>query len=74
MRSLAAALLLVLGTTLPAAAQSATDQSDSPDAAQAADVTAPSPEVEVAGVQTSADDARQPGESEPFIVNDGFGD
>jgi hypothetical protein len=32
------------------------------------------PDVEIAGVQTSADDARQPGEAEPFIINDGFGD
>jgi hypothetical protein len=30
--------------------------------------------VEVAGVQTSSDDARDAGESEPFIINDGFGD
>ena len=30
--------------------------------------------IEVAGVQTSADDARQVGEAEPFIINDGFGD
>jgi hypothetical protein len=37
-------------------------------------VTPPSPEIQVAGVQVSADDARQPGETEPFIVNSGFGD
>ena len=30
--------------------------------------------IEVAGVQTSADDARQLGEADPFIINDGFGD
>lgn len=30
--------------------------------------------VEVAGVQTTADDARAPGEDEPYIVNTGFGD
>jgi len=32
------------------------------------------PPIEVAGVQTSADDARQAGEADPFIINDGFGD
>jgi hypothetical protein len=30
--------------------------------------------VEVAGVQTTASDARETGEDEPFIINDGFGD
>jgi hypothetical protein len=30
--------------------------------------------IEVAGVQTAADDARTPAEDEPFIVNTGFGD
>jgi hypothetical protein len=37
-------------------------------------ITAPSPAIEVAGVQASADDARQAGETEPFIINSGFGD
>jgi hypothetical protein len=37
------------------------------------DGQAPVAQPEVAGVQTSADDARQPGEDEPFIINDGFG-
>jgi hypothetical protein len=32
------------------------------------------PVIEVAGVQVSADDAREAGEVEPFIINDGFGD
>ena len=32
------------------------------------------PPIEVGGVQTSSDDARQPDEAEPFIINDGFGD
>jgi hypothetical protein len=34
----------------------------------------PRPSVDVAGVQTAPDDARQPGEDEPFIINSGFGD
>jgi hypothetical protein len=35
---------------------------------------APQPGVEVAGVQATPDDARQPEEDEPFIINSGFGD
>jgi hypothetical protein len=34
----------------------------------------PAPAIEVAGVQATPDDARLPDESEPFIINDGFGD
>jgi hypothetical protein len=34
----------------------------------------PTPDIQVAGVQTSADDARQPGEADPYIINSGFGD
>jgi hypothetical protein len=30
--------------------------------------------IEVAGVQATPDDARQPGEDEPFIINGSFGD
>ncbi|HEV7664284.1 MAG TPA: hypothetical protein VGQ62_12160 [Chloroflexota bacterium] len=33
-----------------------------------------SPAIEVAGVQTFAEDARTAGETEPFITNGGFGD
>jgi hypothetical protein len=85
MRSLAPVLAALVWTLVSVAAVQAQDtsapppdpsascdtQDACPDQPPTADAT---PAVEVAGVQTSADDARQPGESDPFIINDGFGD
>jgi len=87
MRSLAPVLAALVWTLASVAAVQAQDTSappPPPDPSASCDTQAACPDqvpvavatpaVEVAGVQTSPDDARQPGESDPFIINDGFGD
>jgi hypothetical protein len=85
MRSLVPVLAALVWTLAGVAAVQAQDTSAPPPGAQAScdtqdacpdplPVAEATPAVEVAGVQTAPDDARQPGEADPFIINDGFGD
>jgi hypothetical protein len=69
--SLAAALSLTATAAYAQPAPSMPTCAD--DDAVCAEAT-PRLDVDVAGVQTSATDAREPGETEPFIINAGFGD
>jgi hypothetical protein len=73
------ALLLIAPVAQSSAAPGLDETTSNAQMACTADPTRPepvmlTPDVEVAGVQTSADDARQPGEADPFIINGGFGD
>ena len=72
MRALACVFLLFALASAPAHAQQAATCAD--DDAVCAEASMAQPAVEVAGVQTTPSDARQIGEDEPFIINDGFGD
>jgi len=88
MRSLAPVLAALVWTLASVAAVQAQDTSapppPPPDPSASCDtqgacsdqvpMAEATPAVEVGGVQTSPDDARQPGEADPFIINDGFGD
>lgn len=74
LRSVALVLIVGIAATAPGVAAAQTYTPDSTDAGQPDASAMPRPRVEVDGVQTSAEDARLPGETEEFIVNDGFGD
>ena len=74
--ALAVSALVALSMPLAAAAQTTAEPTQQPTCDDPSNCPAArdQQQVEVAGVQTSPDDARMPGETEDFIINDGFGD
>jgi hypothetical protein len=74
MRALVVAAVLLFAAVGASYAQSTPRTETCADDDAFCSLATPTPGIEVAGVQASPDDAQLPGETEPFIINDGFGD